>query len=510
MRLRARPDTLIPPHSSPVSAATGVGRLAIILLLTSALLPPLAMGEQLALTVTSGAGAPLPCRIHLTGADGVSHSPPGAPFWRGGFVCDGKALVDVPAGDYRYEVERGPEWSLQTGEVAVVAGSGAAVAVRLERLADLKAAGWFAGDLHVHRAPGELPLHLQAEDLSIASVQTWWNKTNAWGRLFPRQPVKESDGRFFHVLGGEDERGGGAVLYHRMREAVDITTAGREWPSSVSFLEQADRAGCWAEIEKPFWWDTPLWLATGKMDSVGIAQNHMQRGGMLDNEAWGRPRDLARYPGVHGNGLYTQDLYYRILNTGMRLPPSAGSASGVLPNPVGYNRVYVHTGADFGWDAWWDGLRQGRCFVTNGPLLQITANGELPGSVLQAEDTLRVTIEGTVTGRDRIERIELVENGRIRPLTLPAEIELQRSGWFLVRVLADVRETFRFASTAPWYVEIDHLPMAIDRTAVEFFLQWTRERRAAIARALEDDARRAEALQPCDAAIDHWSELLRP
>ena len=43
--------------------------------------------------------------------------------------------------------------------------------------------------------------------------------------------------------------------------------------------------------------------------------------------------------GTQWDGYWTQDIYYALLNCGLRIPPSAGSASGVLPNPVGYNRV---------------------------------------------------------------------------------------------------------------------------------------------------------------------------
>ena len=85
-----------------------------------------------------------------------------------------------------------------------------------------------------------------------------------------------------------------------------------------------------------------------------------------------------------GNGYWTQEIYYHVLNAGLRVPPSAGSASGVLPNPVGYNRVYVHLDRELTYSDWWKGLKDGRSFVTNGPLLRVTANGQFPGHVFQA------------------------------------------------------------------------------------------------------------------------------
>ena len=276
-------------------------------------------------------GKSLPCRIRFTDEAGKSHRPEGAPFWKGGFVCNGSAALELPTGRCRYVVERGPEWSVGSGDL-VVGEEVKSVSVTLKRRTDLASEGWYAGDLHVHRAIEEMPLHLEAEDLSVASVQTWWNDRNLWRGNEPENPVRTAGGRAFCVLSGEDERGGGALLYHRMKRSIDITGSEREWPPPTRFLGQAKENDAWVEIEKPFWRDTPLWLSTGQIDSIGLAHNHMNRAGVLGNEAWGRPRDMKRYPGVHGNGLYTQDLYYRILNCGFRIPPSAGSASGVLPN----------------------------------------------------------------------------------------------------------------------------------------------------------------------------------
>ena len=107
----------------------------------------------------------------------------------------------------------------------------------------------------------------------------------------------------------------------------------------------------------------------------------MNRRGMYEDEAWGRPRDTKRLPPPRGNGFWTQEIYYHILNCGLRIPPSAGSASGVLNNPLGYNRMYVQLDGDLSYPAWWDGLRAGRVFVTNGPLLRVRADGQPPGHV---------------------------------------------------------------------------------------------------------------------------------
>jgi hypothetical protein len=367
-------------------------------------------------------GAPLPCRVHLYDASNAPVRPqsPALPFWKDHFVCDGSAELNVGGGEHRYEIERGPEWSAVGKKFGAKAGEVIRIEEKLARIADLAAEGWWSGETHVHRALTDVPLLMRAEDLHVASVLTWWNDSDEWQAAPPpAEPVTNFDGtRFFHLVGGEDERQGGALLFHNMKQPLALAHfpgKTREWPSSAKFLDDARNAGAFVEAEKPFWWDFPMWLARG-VDAIGIANNHQQRGGMMDAEAWGRARDLVEFPSPRGNGEYSQRLYYRALNCGLRIPPIAGSASGVLPNPVGYNRAYVHCDGALTWEKWWAGLRAGRVFVTNGPLLRVTANGQLPGAVLKSDGELRVKIEGRLDSRDPIAAIELVRNGVVEKI----------------------------------------------------------------------------------------------
>ena len=196
----------------------------------------------------------------------------------------------------------------------------------------------------------------------MAPVLTVWNKNNHWkDRPLPgRLLVDAGPDRAYHLLACEDERRGGAMLYFNLARPLDFAGDGPEYPSPVVHLREAiEQPGAWVDVEKPFWWDVPTWVATGKVRSIGLANNHMCRRSMFEDEAWGRPRDVREFPPPRGNGFYSQSIYYRLLNCGLRIPPSAGSASGVLPNPVGYNRVYVHLDGPFSYEAWWRGLGRG-------------------------------------------------------------------------------------------------------------------------------------------------------
>jgi hypothetical protein len=422
----------------------------------------------------------VPCRIHLRDATGKPVKAPELPFWRDHFVCTGKVSLTLAPGTYGYEIERGPEYRAISNSFILRADAALTVTNQLRRIANMAAEGWWSGEFHVHRKVEDMQLLMTAEDLHFAHAITWWNESSLWTKrdLPPNAVTRFDVNRFFHLWGGEDERGGGALLYLNLGEPMDITGSAREFPSSVKFLQKArPQVDSWIDIEKPFWWDVPLWLANGPVNSIGIAHNHHHRSGMLDNEAWGKARDKARFGDKHGNGLWTQEIYFHILNCGMRIPPSAGSASGVLPNPVGYNRVYVHLDGAPSWDDWHEALRLGRAFVSNGPLLRCRANGKLPGHVLFSTKPFDVKIEMQLDSRDPIRSVELIQNGRIRPVKLPGSIRIDESGWFLVRAIADLDDTFRFACTAPWYVEIGYNnPRPVHKRSAEFFRDWTRER----------------------------------
>lgn len=422
---------------------------------------------------------PMPARLHLRNGAGQPVKPPQLPNWRDHFVSDSPVRLELPPGEYSYEVERGPEYEAGRGTFSVGPEGSTQVRVPLARLANLAGEGWWSGETHVHRRLEEVELLMRAEDLHVAQITTWWNKANPWAGqpLPPRRPVPFDRSRFYHPLAGEDERDGGALLYFNLDRPLDITGGTKHYPSSLVFAEQArQRPGAWIEIEKPFWWDLPMWLAHGIGDSVGVAHNHLQREGVLGNEAWGRPRDPRRFPGLHGNGLWTQDIYFHLLNCGFRLPPSAGSASGVLPNPVGYNRVWVQVDGELTWEKWWEGLRAGRCFVGNGPLLRARANGRWPGHIFKGHGPLEVRLQAQLDSRDPIKTVELIRNGRAEPVSLPAVITIQESGWFLLRATAEVTNTLRFALTAPWHVEIGEQPRPVRRESAQFFQEWTHER----------------------------------
>lgn len=462
-------------------------------------------GESVKFEVHSmESGELVPCRIHLWDGAGARVKHPTLSWWHDHVTCEGEATYEVPPGSYRYLIARGPEFESREGTLAVAAGKERKEVISLGRLVDMSARGWWSGETHIHRPVEEVPLLIRAEDLHVAPVITWWNKTNPWlTQPLPHQALRVlPENRYMYLLGGEDERGGGAFMYFNA-PVMDVTQAGRETPSALEFAAQGLAAGAHIDMEKPFWLDMPAALALGRFHTIGIVNNHMQRGEMMDNEAWGKARPKEQFPSPLGNGFWTQFLYYQVLNAGYRIPPSAGSASGVLKNPVGYNRVYVHLGETLDYEAWWAGLRNGRSFVTNGPLLDVSVENERPGHVFAMESGAELMAKAELLGAEPVSKVQVIYNGDVVLEKTPAELKedgslritVSESGWFLVRALGSNPVTFRMASTAPYYVEVKGAPFQPKAEALQLFIDWIDERIVKLAASPEEGKAAAIALQ---------------
>lgn len=434
---------------------------------------------------------PVPCRVHLKNQAGVPRKVYALPFWFDHFNCPGRAELTLARGNYTFTVERGPEYAESSGHFRIEDFADDRKTVPLRRAVDMKAEGWWSGDLHVRRPQRDLALAMPGDDLHVAPVVTWHNKKNEYGSgQLPSPRLVSLDGdRYCDLLAGCDARVGGTLLFFGLAAPLEIVDARPDVPSSVTLLRQArQQPGVWIDAANPASWDLPLWLAGGLVDSIQIANEQLQRGGMKKLEPPGKPRDKSKGDEPRDRAQWWQRIYFNVLEAGLRLPPSAGSGSGVEPNPLGYNRVYVALdGEKLDYDAWWQGFRQGRVVVTNGPLIRPLANGEKPGHVFRIYpgEPLELDVMMNLTTRDSVRYVELIVNGAVAQ-TLPlAEWgktghfrpqTFTEGGWCLVRVVAEVDKTYRFAMSAPWYVEVGGGKPRVSRRAAQFFLDWVDER----------------------------------
>ena len=449
------------------------------------------MAGELDIRVTDEKGKPVWTRLEVRGpgdkmfqARGAivdktaGKRPGGVPWYLGSFVVSGECKVEVPSGRYAVIAEHGPEYLRAEVNVDVSEGP-KLVSIRLKPWIRMRERGWWSGDMHVHRLPEDAAALAQAEDLNVTVLTTMWNKRDLWaGKPLPDSVIQVSPNHLVTLRNAEDERGGGAWMLNSLSERLaNLAVDGRWYPPGIAFVREAraqKKAGGvlpWFDCEKPIWWEVPVMMALEPPDSFGVLHNHFNQYGIHDSEAWGRPRDQNKYPDKAGFVEYVVGLYYRYLNLGFRLPPSAGSASGVLPGPVGYSRVYARLPGALSREAWYQALRDGQVFVTNGPMLFFTTK--------QQGSRLKATVE--VQAREPIDRVELIANGKvvqvervageIRKFRRDFVIDAANYSWIAARCFVRNQWTIRMAHSAPVY-----LPGNYDASAdAQYFIGWMDE-----------------------------------
>lgn len=424
----------------------------------------------------------LVCRVKILSADGKPQRVRGMLYQQGWTLWEGAAPYTGRVGDYTYQAFHGPQYAAASGGFTLDRKSSAEEVVLLPRHADLALEGWLGGDLYCTLEGAEALRWLAAEDLIMAAVVSETATAQTHRSTEDQLAVAES-GRWIDQLGYCDARPGSGLLLHHWLPPAQVPA---DLPSS-RLLELAKEAPqgpgalpVHAEIGRLWERDVPIWLASGAIDSIQLLGTHLT----IDGQHQTRVQPLVdpdpgRFRGPHAGGRLVEYLYWQILECGLRIAPSAGSGFGQNGSPLGYNRVYAYAPQPTA-AAWWQAVRDGQTFVTSGPLLRATVNGELPGKVFmaQAGGAIELDIALTLTVADPVEYLEVVFNGatlyrarldeyarqggKIPPQTV------RESGWLLIRVVTERDQTYRIASTAPYYVEIGGQPR-ISAQAVAFW-----------------------------------------
>jgi hypothetical protein len=415
----------------------------------------------------------------------------------------------LPPGKYTITVERGKEYHTLVKEVTV-GEEPVSVKLPLERWINMEALKWYSGETHVHRTLEELPTLQLAEDLNVAFPLTYWvTQAYASPRTGPRALPGPIDPRFMEI----DRTHG----YYPLNTEYEIFTVDRKAHTLGAFFalnhktvfdrgvppvkeiaRQTHREGGLIELDKHNWpWSMAL-VPVMPVDLYELSNNHVWRT-EFGFPAFGEPAPEYMQIEKDAKGFtekgwidYGFQNYYALLNCGFRLRPTAGTASGVHPVPLGFGRVYVHfpEGLDFDYEQWLKGLNAGRSFVTTGPMAFIEVDGKYPGHTFKegAEQEYRVT--GSVQSAHPLKAIEVVVNGEVARTTKPdnrktganahetaidVKVPIAGSSWIVVRCYEALPGgRVRFAHTAPWHIEVAGKPLRPRKAEVEFLIQRVR------------------------------------
>ena len=348
------------------------------------------------------------------------------------FYVAGSLRSALPAGNYTITGFRGPEYRLAHQDFEIQEGSETVVDLGLERWVDMAGEGWHSGDTHLHvaRPDGsrdeDLLAWLGAEDLRVGNLLQWGNLAGFYNAAHADfAPVLgEAGGRPTILLPGQ-ENPRTEFLGHAMglapRHAVNLS---RDYFNYSRFAAELRRAGGVVGIGHAGEW--------GGSASVALLGT------------W----DLLDFVEVFTFRTPDYTYWYEALNAGLQVAATAGSdfpcgGGGV---PPGSPRVYAQIDDGLGPDAWGDAVRDGRTFVTNGPMLDLAVDERGMGETLVLARAGEVTVSGRVRfdpERESVRALDVLRNGEVIEVhtvaTAPGEIAfrtrvgIHEASWLAIR-----------------------------------------------------------------------------
>jgi hypothetical protein len=453
-------------------------------------------------TIDASTDHPTAARIHLTASDGKNYVPSDAYARVSGagdriFHQAGTFRVEVPAGAVTVEAVKGFEYVPTKQEVQVAPGEVTQVTLVLKPLTNLSARGWYSGSTHVHmNYAGNLHNTLEnlmmmsaAEDQDIVNEQVA-NKDNRildYQHFVPGGKAHPISTRERVLVVGQEYRPpfyGHVFMFLLKNHLISPFTTGYEgtaieslYPSNTDMFRKAKAQGATVGYVHAFGGDRdPLEgeLGGGKGFIVDAAL------ATTDAVEWSNSGRATFFP------------WYAVLNNGLRVTATGGEdsiSSMQASKLVGSARTYVYTGErGLEAEAWFEGLRAGRAFVSTGPLVELTVNGRLPGDELALPaGGGEVEVSGRVRSITPLDSVALIFNGeKVDTIALSADrmsadftktLKVSRSGWYHLRAEGKPEErypldtTFAQGFTNPVWVTVGGRPVR-DRASAEYCLKW--------------------------------------
>lgn len=492
--------------------------LTLLLLLVGIVLSPTeadaAYAEYELRVIDAQTQMPCSAKIRITNSRDKAQRIDGALMIDGTAYFTGGIKMKLRPGQYGFRLDAGPEYPFMEGHFILNSGDQDNRTIELKRFIDMKQEGWYPGNVALTGRVKDLETIMLADDLVLGNRITWNNQANPWAGK-PITNLRDEFGAFRSMwdMGGEDNRAGGKVWFAQMNEPLPVQRLQPEYPAATFF--QADLGSGHAIAGSPFEPDLPLWVSREFIDSVCILSPEVEAYDFTDKHPLAEKAAEIRKGDVTGKGRLALDIYYKLLETGIRMTPVAANGTDSDEQSSRLDRVYAKVDGDYTPEAWWDAVESGNVFVTNGPLLRATVDGQLPGHVfpINIGEKHEFQIALSLATRQKIAYLEVIKNGekdleisldeyKDRQGILPP-VEFSDSGWFLVRVVTEESGYYQYAMTAPFYVEANGQPR-ISKSASEFFRDWVFRRAMNIQ--LADGPQRNEIIDLQRDARDFWQK----
>lgn len=394
---------------------------------------------------------------------------PSIPYWKEPvmYQTSGEFSVALPAGKWKIAIQHGSEYIPLTSIIEVSGREKKTMQTFvLKRWIDLPKMGWYSGDVHVHHPTNQpafreyLLAYAKAEDLHMVNILEMGHHQkgiDAMGHEHEGTDFKQegfgqqfrvNKDNYWLVSGQEDPRSRfGHIIGLNIEQMVRDTTVYDYYDDVFKNLRMQPGAIIgFAHFSWNVSWNAsnrtegfPWFITTGQIDFVELLQ-------FLK--------------------LNTLD-YYDYLNLGFRITAAAGSDF-PWASTIGEVRTMAYTGKNFTPDTWFQSLKDGHTYVTNGPALFFNAADKMPGDELLAHagDSISLSVKafscpeiGTIKSVSLFNNegclAELHNANAKDSLHLDLVHHLTRSQWISAVVRCD---NGAVAHTTPVYVVVDGKP----------------------------------------------------
>ncbi len=465
------------------------------------------------------------------------------------YRADGET-IKLPDGTYDVTFHRGPESIIEQRQFKIDAGT-KEMHFQVQRWIDPSKLGWWSGDHHIHAAgcthysvptmgvrPEDMARHCQGEDLKIGANLTWGPCFDYQKHFFTGSEDKVSQYPFLlrydiEVSGFGSHKSGHLCLLKLKDEMYPGGDSTAHWPTlCLNTLRWAKKQGALCGPAHSGWGlqpiaeDDPLRsksYGTKGMVSVtndlpnyiippfnGIGANEYIAD--VTHEVEGPDGKLV--PAVDFMSMvdtphtWELNIWYHTLNAGFRTRVSGETDFPcIYGERVGLGRAYVKIDGKLSYDAWCEGVRAGRCYVSDGKshIMEFKANevamgengselklekpatitlkvkaaallDETPHPAIQSlppdqkpywdlerariPNTRSVPVEVIVNG-ESVANQTLIADGQLRDLTFT--VPIQQSCWVALRIRAS-------SHTNPIFVIVNQKPIRVKRS-LEWCLQ---------------------------------------
>lgn len=467
----------------------------------------------LRLRVTNGAGdyfaplghLPTPDATRRNSNDLILGDGQNTPLELHALVYDG-AEIDLPPGHYNFRATKGLEYQPVDLPVDVSASKSATVTLPLHKFADFEARGWYPGDTHIHFPdPHGVRYEMECEGLRVCSLLLlksgykggrpgdgfFQNVEHFTGRI---SPVSDAD---HFVQTGEEFRHGllAHLIFQNLKSIVwpvsvgglrENGAGGYDWPMMLDACDDARAQGAlvtWAHWPYPSL-EAPLDIALGRIDSIDL---------LTTGSPFQHHPILVDIYKMHGPEVYSLppvEVYYHYLNCGFHLAMSSGSDKMALNPPMGSARTYVKTAGPLTYQTWIEGIRKGRTFATDYPLLEFSVNEKEPGDTIHLPTgKAKLRIKARAQSIEPYDQLEIIHNGKVVRTMKPSgshfealieeTIDVDRGGWIAARAYGAKMLPYGatwwqmpvFAHSSPIYLDMPGRPARAAESARLFLDQ---------------------------------------